>query len=115
MQVSSANLVFATVEMVERRKPLVLASTKTLINSVLSSSQVGGGVRISSSDDSFTSLRLPAGIFRFSKDKADISHPKLASLDDCALVGVSTTILKRLSVTSGSPVSFPAKICQLFS
>ncbi|MBA0753653.1 hypothetical protein Gogos_021146, partial [Gossypium gossypioides] len=61
--------------MVWRRKPLVLSSTKIL-----------------------------AGILRVSKDKNGISDPKLASLDDSALIGLSTSTLKRLSITSGSLV-----------
>ncbi|KAK1559426.1 hypothetical protein Q3G72_014366 [Acer saccharum] len=89
--------------MVERRKPLVLSSTKILINSVLSSSR-----RVTADeppiDDVSASLQLPAGILRFSKDEIDISDNKLATLDDSALLGLSTSVLKRLSVTSGSPV-----------
>lgn len=91
--------------MVERRKPLVLSSTKILINSVLSSSRRVTGENLVG-DDVSPSLQLPAGILWFSKDKIDISDAKFASLDDSALLGLSTCVLKRLSVTSGSLVSF---------
>lgn len=91
--------------MVERRKPLVLSSTKLLINSVLSSSRRVTGENLVG-DDVSPSLQLPAGILRFSKDKIDISDAKFASLDDSALLGLSTCVLKQLSVTSGSLVSF---------
>ncbi|GMN38088.1 hypothetical protein TIFTF001_007343 [Ficus carica] len=85
--------------MVGRRKPLVLASTKTLLNSVLSSSRLGDGERVAGDDDNDwpCGLQLPAGILR-------CSEAKLASLDDSALVGVSISVLKRLSITSGSSV-----------
>lgn len=87
-----------------RRKPLVLTSTKTLINSVLSLSRPSEDHRVDDADDASTSLQLPPGILRISKDKAAISSPKLASFDDSALVGLSTSALKRLSITSGSLV-----------
>ncbi|KAH7517110.1 hypothetical protein FEM48_Zijuj09G0027600 [Ziziphus jujuba var. spinosa] len=87
--------------MVGRRKPLLLASTKTLINSVLSSSEVV----VDRLPISTNVLHLPAGILRLSEDITDISdHPRLASLDNSALVAVSTSVLKRLSITSGSSV-----------
>ncbi|KAJ7972918.1 Peroxisome biogenesis protein 6 [Quillaja saponaria] len=92
--------------MVERRKPLVLSSTKNLINSVLSSSLLDEKDSVTgdkvTADDSLRTLKLKAGILRFSNDRNDILDSKLASLDDSALVGLSTTVLKRLSVTSGS-------------
>lgn len=96
--------------MVERRKPLVLSSTKLLINSVLSSSP-----RVSEldGDDVSPSLQLPAGILRLAKDKIDGSDARLAPFDDAALVGLSTSVLKRLSVTSGSLVSLLFKFCVL--
>lgn len=92
-----------------RRKPLVLSSTKILLDSLLSSSRIGEGNRVVavenlSGDDVGPSLQLRAGILRFSKDQVDISNSKLAALDDSALIGVSTSLLKRLSVTSGSLV-----------
>ncbi|GMJ01088.1 peroxin 6 [Hibiscus trionum] len=87
--------------MVGRRKPLVLYSTKLLVNSVLSSTRFDEADPTHLSGDG---LRLKAGILRVSKDKFDVSDPKLASLDDSALIGLSTSTLKRLSVTSGSLV-----------
>ncbi|XWS31679.1 hypothetical protein CRYUN_Cryun23aG0096700 [Craigia yunnanensis] len=87
--------------MVWRRKPLVLSSTKILVNSVLSSTRLNEADPTNLSADG---SRLKAGILRFSKDKSDVSDPKLASLDDSALVGLSTSALKRLSITSGSLV-----------
>ncbi|KAM1755947.1 hypothetical protein ACFX12_008217 [Malus domestica] len=86
-----------------RRKPLVLTSTKSLVNSVLSEDRPvdGGG-----DGDESTSLQLPPGILRLSKDRTVLSSsPKLASLDDSALVGLLTSALKRLSITSGSLVT----------
>ncbi|KAK2362943.1 cell division cycle protein [Trifolium repens] len=73
--------------MVERRrKPLILCSTKNIINSVLKKS----------STNEFPKLDLPVGILRFSN--------KLPSFDHSALIALSTSLLKRLSITSGSPV-----------
>lgn len=97
--------------MVERRKPLVLSSTKVVINSVLSSSRLGEGDRIRVvagkeplDDDASPDFQLQAGILRFPRDSDVISDPKLGSLDDAALVGLSTSALKQLSITSGSLV-----------
>ncbi|KAG8485592.1 hypothetical protein CXB51_018975 [Gossypium anomalum] len=87
--------------MVGRRKPLVLSSTKILVNSVLSSTRLNEAGPANLSGDG---LRLKAGILRVSKDKNGISDPTLASLDDSALIGLSTSTLKRLSITSGSLV-----------
>ncbi|KAE8660620.1 Peroxisome bioproteinsis protein 6 [Hibiscus syriacus] len=84
-----------------RRKPLVLSSTKVIVNSVLSSTRPNEADPTNFSGDG---LRLKAGVLRVSKDKFDVSDPKLASLDDSALIGLSTSTLKRLSVTSGSLV-----------
>ncbi|GAB4831812.1 peroxisomal assembly protein [Ancistrocladus abbreviatus] len=94
--------------MVERRKPLVLASTKALVNSYLSSSstrlynQANGSSSQSADLPSCSNLELRAGILRISGEKKKISLPGIASLDDSALVGLSTSSLKRLSITSGS-------------
>ncbi|XP_021740626.1 peroxisome biogenesis protein 6-like isoform X2 [Chenopodium quinoa] len=98
--------------MVERRKPLVLASTKALLNSVLqnptfaTSSAADAKVddnALASFDASPPSLQLQAGILRFHKDKDGIP-PRIASLDDSSLVGLSLADLKRLAITSGSLV-----------
>ncbi|KAK4492575.1 hypothetical protein RD792_003390 [Penstemon davidsonii] len=87
--------------MVERRqrKPLVLSSTKALVNSLLNSSKptedaVGNDQVVPHL--SAPTLQLTAGILRFSKDTT------VNSVDDSALVGLSTSVLKRLSITSGS-------------
>ncbi|KAK8499516.1 hypothetical protein V6N12_011601 [Hibiscus sabdariffa] len=87
--------------MVGRRKPLVLSSTKVLVNSVLNSTRFNEAHPTNLSGGG---LRLKAGILRVSNDRFDASDPKLASLDDSALIGLSTSTLKRLSVTSGSLV-----------
>lgn len=91
--------------MVERRrKPLVLSSTKTLINSLLNSSKPEAQSENISGDKSPPAVQLQAGILRLTNGKTVISDPKLASFDDSALVGLSTSLLKRLSITSGSLV-----------
>ncbi|KAK1385186.1 Peroxisome biogenesis protein 6 [Heracleum sosnowskyi] len=88
--------------MVERkRKPLVLSSTKTLINSLLNSSNPDPQSQTISNDKSSPAVQLQAGILRLTNGKTVI---KLASFDDSALVGLSTSLLKRLSITSGSLV-----------
>lgn len=91
--------------MVERRrKPLVLSSTKTLINSLLNSSNPEAQSQSISGDKSSPAVQLQAGILRLTNAKTVISDPKLASFDDSALVGLSTSLLKKLSITSGSLV-----------
>ena len=96
------------VAMVERRKPLVLSSTKLIINSVLTSSSSPPPQLADRVEDDVSSgtLQLRAGILRFPRDKIVISshHSNLSSLDDAALVGLSTCALKRLSITSASMV-----------
>lgn len=94
--------------MVERRKPLVLSSTKALINSVLSSSRPQEIHEIDrrSGDESSPSVLLQAGILRLSKDGKETGESKVDSLDDSALVGLPTSVLKKLSITSGSLVLF---------
>ncbi|KAJ0581835.1 putative AAA+ ATPase domain, ATPase, AAA-type, core [Helianthus annuus] len=99
--------------MVGRRKPLVLSSTKSLINSVLNSSNKlntngidGAPINKHSSGDvdgsETTALQLRAGILRLSDEKLGLSRQKAISLDEAALIGLSTSLLKRLSITSGS-------------
>ncbi|XP_050388321.1 peroxisome biogenesis protein 6 [Argentina anserina] len=86
--------------MVGRRKPLVLTSTQTLIKSLLTSPDLPP---LSDDHDVSTSTSfqlLPPGILRLSVSRS----PKLASLDHSALVGLSTSLLKRLRITSGSLV-----------
>ncbi|XP_024966559.1 peroxisome biogenesis protein 6 [Cynara cardunculus var. scolymus] len=98
--------------MVGRRKPLVLSSTQLLLNSVLNSSnkeKINGidDARInkySGSDGDGVApamLQLRVGILRSSENKLG---QKVTSLDDAALIGLSTSLLKRLSITSGSLV-----------
>ncbi|KAI3783145.1 hypothetical protein L2E82_13209 [Cichorium intybus] len=98
--------------MVGRRKPLVLSSTKSLLNSVLNSStneKINGidGAPVNKYSDGDgeeeapTMLQLRAGILRLSEDKLG---KKATSLDDAALIGLSTSLLKRLLITSGSLV-----------
>ncbi|CAH1420486.1 unnamed protein product [Lactuca virosa] len=98
--------------MVGRRKPLVLSSTKSLLNSVFNSShkeKINGidGASVNKyslgdgDGDAPTMLQLRAGILRLSEDKLG---KKVASLDDAALIGLSTSLLKRLLITSGSLV-----------
>ncbi|KAL2931910.1 Peroxisome biogenesis protein 6 [Bienertia sinuspersici] len=92
--------------MVERRKPLLLASTKALLNSVLPNPKTTSNVddnAPTSSDSSSSSLQIQAGILKFPKGKNGIL-PKFASLDHSSLVGLSTAQLKRLAITSGSLV-----------
>ena len=84
----------------------MLASTKALLNSFLHK-QSPSGVDANAplfTDDSPPFLELQAGILRFSKDKDGIRSGIAASLDDSALVCLSTADLKRLAVTSGSLV-----------
>ncbi|XP_073140109.1 peroxisomal ATPase PEX6 isoform X2 [Henckelia pumila] len=85
-----------------RRKPLVLASTESLVNSLLNPSkhideEAEGSHRIAPYPLA-TGLQVTAGILRFSND-ATVDLP---ALDDSSLVGLSTSLLKRLSITSGS-------------
>ncbi|KAG5231770.1 peroxisome biogenesis protein [Salix suchowensis] len=92
--------------MVERRrKPLILSSTKILIDSVLSSSPLSSTSsersQLPLATDNISpspSLQLVAGILRLSEGKL------ASSFDDSSLLAISTSILKRLSVTSSSLV-----------
>lgn len=101
--------------MVERRNPLVLSSTRSTLRSVLNSLQTSSadgdrvlnhdGIVLGGSDLSRGNVSLSAGILRWRMDGENVSDAKLDSLDDSALVGVSTQLLKRLSINSGSLVS----------
>ncbi|KAL0435846.1 UNVERIFIED_CONTAM: Peroxisome biogenesis protein 6 [Sesamum radiatum] len=87
--------------MVERRKrkPLVLSSTKALVDSLLNSrktTQCADGIEEIAASPSAPTLQLTAGILRYSKDTT------IDSVDGTVLVGLSTSALKRLSITSGS-------------
>ncbi|XP_027117008.1 peroxisomal ATPase PEX6-like isoform X2 [Coffea arabica] len=97
-----------------RRKPLVLSSTRALVDSVLSCSRIqerddvndDGKIGTQDPQDSQPNLQLKAGILRISDNPTDNSQAttKLASLDRSALLGLSTSTLKKLSITSGSLV-----------
>ncbi|WCJ21387.1 Peroxisomal biogenesis factor 6 [Euphorbia peplus] len=82
------------VEPRRRRKPLVLSSTKFLIHSLLNSS---------TGDQLSPRLQLPAGILRLLKHKIP-HHSKLISLDHSSLLALSTPLLKKLALSSGSLV-----------
>ncbi|CAN8295835.1 unnamed protein product [Cochlearia groenlandica] len=92
--------------MVERRSPLVLSSTRTTLRSILKSLQpVASGDLVTGESESLRrSVRLSAGILRCNIVGESSSDTKLDSLDDSALVGLSTQLLKRLSINSGSLV-----------
>nr|XP_043622700.1 peroxisome biogenesis protein 6 isoform X2 [Erigeron canadensis] len=94
-----------------RRKPLVLSSTKSLISSVVNSSSVNkqqlftgihddaspSANKHSAASGETTSLQLRAGILR-------LSEKLTINVDEAALIGLSTSLLKKLSITSGSLV-----------
>ncbi|MCL7025233.1 hypothetical protein MKW94_017039 [Papaver nudicaule] len=83
--------------MVERRKPLILSSTRCLVDSVLNNSETR-------QNEAKLSLRLPAGILRFNDSKDEVEKLGISAFDDSTLVGVSSSVLKRLSITSSSLV-----------
>ncbi|XP_073526287.1 uncharacterized protein [Phyllobates terribilis] len=86
-----------------RRKPLVLASTKALLHSLLApSNNLGGSDQLSFSDESASPLNFRAGILRF--PAPDSLNSNLDNLDSSALVGLSTYALRQLGVISGSTV-----------
>ncbi|XP_010556760.1 PREDICTED: peroxisome biogenesis protein 6 [Tarenaya hassleriana] len=100
--------------MVERRKPLVLSTTRTAVRAVLNSSRLidagdravtEDGFSDGGDDGSRRSIPLTAGILRWNGGGENASVSKLDSLDDSALVGLSTQVLKRLSINSGSLVA----------
>ncbi|KAK8473661.1 hypothetical protein PHAVU_001G204400 [Phaseolus vulgaris] len=78
--------------MVERRrKPLILCSTKHVINSTAPTTN------LFHRDSSPSFFRFPVGILRFS----NLTNP---SVDHSSLLALSTPLLKTLSITSGSQV-----------
>lgn len=83
--------------MVEKRKPLILSSTKNLLNSLLNS-------ETQTQISLLSTVQLRAGILQVSKDASKVSNPKFVNFDDSALVGLTTSQLRRLCVTSGSLV-----------
>lgn len=90
----------------ESRKPLVLASTRQLLDSVLNSAKSGGSTVAGAGRDGASvrrirpSVRLKAGILRLSGEGAGTDLLR----KDSDSIGVSASVLKRLSVTSGSLV-----------
>lgn len=83
--------------MVEKRKPLILSSTKNLLNSLLNS-------ETKTQTSLLSTVQLRAGILQVSKDSSKISNPKFENFDDSALVGLTISQLRRLCITSGSLV-----------
>ncbi|XP_060174777.1 peroxisomal ATPase PEX6 isoform X1 [Lycium barbarum] len=77
--------------MVEKRKPLILSSTKNLLNSLLN-------LETQTQISLLSTVQLRAGILQVSKDA------KIVNLDDSALVGITSNQLRRLCITSGSLV-----------
>ena len=86
------------------RRPLILNSSKTHFSSVFNSLPVAGEHNLST-DSEPPELQLQTGILRFDEDGIQNSPRKLFSFDDSAVVGVSTSVLKRLSIASGSLVN----------
>ncbi|CAH8336730.1 unnamed protein product [Eruca vesicaria subsp. sativa] len=85
--------------MVERRRsPLVLSSTRATLRSVLQPDQIPGRP-----DSIPRTVKLTAGILKWRRDGVnDSDSSKFDSFDDSSLVGLSTQMLKRLSINSGS-------------
>lgn len=84
----------------------MLSSTKALVDSLLNSHRTaedGAGI------DPSRTLQLTAGILRVSDDSA------LNSVDASVSIGLSTAVLKQLSITSGSLVFFSSDQCLLIS
>uniref|UniRef100_A0A9I9DBT5 Peroxisomal ATPase PEX6 n=1 Tax=Cucumis melo TaxID=3656 RepID=A0A9I9DBT5_CUCME len=97
--------------MVQRRtrRPLILNSSKTHFSSVFNSLPVAENTPVAgehnlSADSEPPELQLQTGILRFDEDGNGNSPRKLFSFDDSAVVGVSMSVLKRLSIASGSLV-----------
>ncbi|KAJ8898828.1 hypothetical protein K2173_007253 [Erythroxylum novogranatense] len=90
------------------RRPLLLSSTKVLLKSVLNTTSLVNGDSSSflnfSADDVSPTIQLRVGILRLSNDKVDDPRQKVTPFDDSALIGLSTSVLKRLTITSGSLV-----------
>ncbi|CAA0828182.1 Peroxisome biogenesis protein 6 [Striga hermonthica] len=84
--------------MVERRKrkPLVLSSTRAILNSLLNPRETADESDEIDEISAGPRARTPAGILRVSEGAT------VGSVDASVLVGLSTAMLKRLSITSGS-------------
>lgn len=94
------------------RRPLILNSSKTHFSSVFNSLPVAENTPVAgehnlSADSEPPELQLQTGILRFDEDGNGNSPRKLFSFDDSAVVGVSMSVLKRLSIASGSLVHLP--------
>ncbi|VFQ82114.1 unnamed protein product [Cuscuta campestris] len=88
--------------MVERRKPLILSATRAHLSSILNDHPIQ---LPSSSSLNHTSVLLRAGILQFHEERNGIPPLKsVPSIDYSSMVGLSTSSLKRLSITSGSVV-----------
>lgn len=102
-----------------RKKPLILASTAEVVNSVLLSGEHDGepGSQADSLSNysRFCSMRLSAGLLHLPRDVKDGSElngslqellckrgGKEATYDDAAIVGLASSTLRELSLTSGS-------------
>lgn len=102
-----------------RKKPLILASTAEVVNSVLLSGELDGESCAQaysvSNYSSFCSTRLSAGLLNLPGDVKEDSElndsleellckrgGKEAPYDDAAIVGLASTALRELSLTSGS-------------
>ncbi|XP_031100512.1 peroxisome biogenesis protein 6 [Ipomoea triloba] len=93
--------------MARKRKPLILSSTKAHLTSIFNDEHKFKEATkpLSSSSLTNTSIQLRAGILQLPKDLNGISPTKAGSSLDCStMVGLSTSSLKRLSITSGSLV-----------
>lgn len=87
----------------------MLSSTKVLLDS-FRISEIEREINEDGRDQS-PWLHLRAGILRISKIIASGDDGRFSSVDDSALIGLSTFTLKQLSVTSGSLVI--RKKCQI--
>ncbi|THU50431.1 hypothetical protein C4D60_Mb06t20150 [Musa balbisiana] len=94
--------------MADRRKPLVLSSTRALLDSVLGSAGSQGvgdgavgaeGEARGAADRRRPALRLPVGILRFSDSGGDGSDELK---ENFFVVGLSASVLKKLAIASGS-------------
>ncbi|XP_064969294.1 peroxisomal ATPase PEX6-like isoform X1 [Musa acuminata AAA Group] len=94
--------------MADRRKPLVLSSTRALLDSVLGSAGSQGvgdgavgaeGEARGAADRRRPELRLPVGILRFS-DSGGVGSDELK--ENFFVVGLSASVLKKLAIASGS-------------
>ncbi|XP_011626676.1 peroxisome biogenesis protein 6 isoform X1 [Amborella trichopoda] len=93
--------------MVERRKPLLLSTTKEIRDSLVSlgisrERENGESPDAFSNFNNCSPLHIGAGILRVSEDWHGSNN---GVFDDSSMVGVSASVLKKLSLTSGSLVA----------